>query len=235
MDELQQGDDSDESDDIALADIAARANGNKANIIKLKRSKGKLGANDARGKKRRLDAGGAASSPGPVNDADLTLAELSAMIDGDESVLASRQASPTPDDASFALDLDAAGKVPIDARRAQQLEDAHRRIWTTIAKRDVPKVYRTVLQSSSSKTMYWRRLSSVVQREAKRGAARNNKTVKDVQLRARKVMREVLVFWRGTRRKSASCVRRPRGRLLRRPRRRKRCVKPSVRRVSSTS
>ncbi|CDU23390.1 related to INO80-ATPase with chromatin remodeling and helicase activity [Sporisorium scitamineum] len=195
VDELTQGDDSnDDSDDVALADIAARANGSKANIIKLKRSKGKLGSADPRSKKRRLD-GGAALSPAPGSEADSMLAELGG-LDGDESAFASRQASPTPDDASFALDVDAAGKVPIDARRAQQLEDAHRRIWTTIAKRDVPKVYRTVLQSASSKTMYWRRLSSVVQREAKRGAARNNKTVKDVQLRARKVMREVLVFWK---------------------------------------
>ena len=194
---LQQGDEEDDdSDDVALADIAARANGSKQSIIKLKRSKGKLGASDPRNKKRRLEMGASASSPAPGSEADSTLAELAGGFDGDESVLASRQASPTPDDVSFALDVDAAGKVPIDARRAQQLEDAHRRIWTTIAKRDVPKVYRTVLQSASSKTMYWRRLSSVVQREAKRGAARNNKTVKDVQLRARKVMREVLVFWK---------------------------------------
>ncbi|EST06684.1 Helicase, C-terminal [Kalmanozyma brasiliensis GHG001] len=180
-------DEDDDSDDVALADMAARANGSKS-IIKLKRSKGRFG--DPRSKKRRLD--GAASSPAPGSEMD----EFGGHFDGDDSAFASRQASPTPDDASFALDLDAAGKVPIDARRAQQLEDAHRRIWTTIAKRDVPKVYRTVLQSASSKTMYWRRLSSVVQREAKRGAARNNKTVKDVQLRARKVMREVLVFWK---------------------------------------
>ncbi|TKY90988.1 hypothetical protein EX895_000987 [Sporisorium graminicola] len=193
-DELAQGDDDDDdSDDVALADIAARANG-KANIIKLKRSKGKLGSADPRSKKRRLD-GGAGLSPAPGSEADSMFADMGG-LDGEDSVFASRQASPTPDDVSFALDVDAAGKVPIDARRAQQLEDAHRRIWTTIARRDVPKVYRTVLQSASSKTMYWRRLSSVVQREAKRGAARNNKTVKDVQLRARKVMREVLVFWK---------------------------------------
>lgn len=197
MDELlQQGDeDDDESDDVALANIAARVNGSRSNVIKLKRSKGKLAAGDPRSKKRRFE-GGTASSPAPGSEADSAFADLGAAADGDDSVFASRQASPTPDDASFALDLDATGKVPIDARRAQQLEDAHRRIWTTIAKRDVPKVYRTVLQSASSKTMYWRRLSSVVQREAKRGAARNNKTVKDVQLRARKVMREVLVFWK---------------------------------------
>lgn len=195
-DGLLQADDNDDddSDDVALADLAAR-NGSKSNIIKLKRSKGKPAAADPRNKKRRLE-NGAALSPAPGSEVDSTLADFGSNFDGDDSAFASHQASPTPDDVSFALDVDASGKVPIDARRAQQLEDAHRRIWTTIAKRDVPKVYRTVLQSASSKTMYWRRISSVVQREAKRGAARNNKTVKDVQLRARKVMREVLVFWK---------------------------------------
>ncbi|PWY96940.1 hypothetical protein BCV70DRAFT_208990 [Testicularia cyperi] len=203
----QDGGDSDESEDVALADIAARTNGVRSNVIKLKRSKGKgsaaSAADSSKAKRRRLADGAAASSPAPGSEADsapadypVADAELSRMRDGDESLLASRQGSPSLDETSYALDLDAHGKVPIDARRSQQLEDAHRRIWTNIAKRDIPKVYRTVQQSAASKTMYWRRLASVVQREAKRGAARNNKTVKDVQLRARKVMREVLVFWK---------------------------------------
>ena len=36
----------------------------------------------------------------------------------------------------------------------------------------------------------------MVQREARRGAARNNKSTKDIQLRARKVMRELLLYWK---------------------------------------
>jgi DNA helicase INO80 len=59
-----------------------------------------------------------------------------------------------------------------------------------------PQVYRTVLASSANKAAYWRRVSSVAQREARRGLQRNTRTTKDVQLRARKVMREMLVFWK---------------------------------------
>ncbi|PWN54420.1 hypothetical protein IE53DRAFT_116636 [Violaceomyces palustris] len=137
-----------------------------------------------------------------MEDEDRPLAELSMMSraggeDLDESVIqASRKPSPELEEPIEEPTYDANGKVPIDERRAQQLEDAHRRLWTSIAKRDIPKVYRTVQASASNKAMYWRRLSAVIQREAKRGAARNNKTVKDVQLRARKVMREMLVFWK---------------------------------------
>ncbi|WFD28001.1 Putative DNA helicase ino80 [Malassezia nana] len=86
--------------------------------------------------------------------------------------------------------------IPLGARRAALLSEAHERVWTVIAKRDVPKVYRTVVASATNKAMYWRRLSSVVQREARRGAARNNKSTKDIQLRARKVMRELLLYWK---------------------------------------
>lgn len=88
------------------------------------------------------------------------------------------------------------GIIPIGARRAALLSEAHDRVWTTIAKRDIPKVYRTVVASAANKALYWRRLSSVVQREARRGAARNNKSTKDIQLRARKVMRELLLYWK---------------------------------------
>ncbi|SHO78959.1 Similar to S.cerevisiae protein INO80 (ATPase and nucleosome spacing factor) [Malassezia sympodialis ATCC 42132] len=88
------------------------------------------------------------------------------------------------------------GPIPIGARRAALLSEAHERVWAVIAKRDVPKVYRTVVASATNKAMYWRRLSSVVQREARRGAARNNKSTKDIQLRARKVMRELLLYWK---------------------------------------
>ena len=88
------------------------------------------------------------------------------------------------------------GTIPLGARRAALLGEAHDRVWTTIAKRDIPKVYRTVVASATNKAMYWRRLASVVQREARRGAARNNKSTKDIQLRARKVMRELLLYWK---------------------------------------
>lgn len=86
--------------------------------------------------------------------------------------------------------------IPIGERRAAMLDEAHKRVWSIIARRDVPRVYRMVQASAANRAMYWRRLSSVVQREAKRGAARNNKSAKDMQLRARKVMRELLLYWK---------------------------------------
>lgn len=109
-----------------------------------------------------------------------------------ESMLESRASSP----ASIVPEDPALTSGPMTERREQALIDAHRKIWSSIARKDVPKVYRIAQAGMSNKAAYWRRLSGVVAREARRGASRGNKTVKDQQMRARKIMREMLVFWR---------------------------------------
>lgn len=110
-----------------------------------------------------------------------------------ESMLDSRASSPA---SAIAEDASIQPGGPMTERRENALIDAHKKIWTNIARRDIPKVYRVVQAGVTNKATYWRRLSGVVAREAKRGASRGNKTVKDQQQRARKVMREMLVYWR---------------------------------------
>ncbi|PWN36896.1 uncharacterized protein FA14DRAFT_119093 [Meira miltonrushii] len=110
-----------------------------------------------------------------------------------ESMLDSRASSPA---SAIVEDVSLQPGGPMTERRENALIDAHKKIWTSIARRDVPKVYRIVQAGVTNKAMYWRRLSGVVAREAKRGASRGNKTAKDQQQRARKVMREMLVYWR---------------------------------------
>ncbi|UZJ53352.1 hypothetical protein CBS101457_002672 [Exobasidium rhododendri] len=120
------------------------------------------------------------------------------LLEGDDSVMDSRASSPDSlldDDTPLAMSAGLTSAMTQE-KREQQIIDAHRRIWTGIARKDIPKVYRTVQASATNKAMYWRRVSSVVAREAKRGIARSNKSTKDVQVRARKVMREMLVFWK---------------------------------------
>ncbi|KDN36516.1 hypothetical protein K437DRAFT_229700 [Tilletiaria anomala UBC 951] len=120
---------------------------------------------------------------------------VAAAVDIDSLAGGSRMPSPDMDDRT-GIDYTESGYVVIDERRAKALEEAHRKIWTMIAKKEIPKVSRTVQMSYTNKATYWRRISQVVQREARRAVTRNTKTVKDVQLRARKIMREMLVFWR---------------------------------------
>ncbi|PWN19527.1 hypothetical protein BCV69DRAFT_272183 [Microstroma glucosiphilum] len=86
--------------------------------------------------------------------------------------------------------------LPLDEKRIKQLEEAHRRIWTNLARREIPKVYRVVQATQLGRNTYTKRIAVVVQREARRGQTRHNKSVKDVQQRAKKAMREMLLFWR---------------------------------------
>ncbi|KAK0536071.1 putative DNA helicase ino80 [Tilletia horrida] len=88
------------------------------------------------------------------------------------------------------------GLVALEPMRIQKLDEAHRKVWTNIARRDIPKVYRTSQASYNNKMQYWKRISMMAQREGKKGNQRNQKTVKDVQARARRVVREMLTFWK---------------------------------------
>lgn len=98
-------------------------------------------------------------------------------------------------------------------KRWKAVEDLEKRVWSQIAKRDIPKVCRSSFvydlchkqkltqmfpiqvirvtqQSTSSRQFFAKRLSTIVAREARR-AAQRTRGAKDIQTRAKKVMREV--------------------------------------------
>lgn len=86
--------------------------------------------------------------------------------------------------------------LPLDENRLAQLEDAHRRLWVSMVRKEIPKVYRVLQGVISGRSVANKRIAVVVQREAKRSQARAFKSAKDSQLRARRAMREMLLFWK---------------------------------------
>lgn len=135
-------------------------------------------------KKRRVDDGGVAISSPAGSDRGTPFG------DADESM----QAEPSgPGDQIPDPD---GPPVPLDAKRIRHLEDAHRRIWVIMARKEIPKVYRYVQSTASSKASFAKRIAGVVERESRRVQTRTSKSTKDVQQRSRKAMREMLVFWR---------------------------------------
>jgi len=90
----------------------------------------------------------------------------------------------------------AATDGPGPKRKARSVDDLERRVWTHIARREIPKVNRIVTASTSGRQFFTKRLSAVVAREARRAQVRT-KGAKDVQMRAKKVMREMFVFMKG--------------------------------------
>ncbi|BGP23867.1 SNF2 family helicase Ino80 [Rhodotorula toruloides] len=75
-------------------------------------------------------------------------------------------------------------------------EELERKIWVQIARKDIPKVSKVQQQQTTSRQFFSKRLATVVSREARRAATRSKPT-KDVQTRAKRVMRELMLYMKG--------------------------------------
>ncbi|KAK9480623.1 SNF2 family N-terminal domain-containing protein [Lipomyces japonicus] len=69
-------------------------------------------------------------------------------------------------------------------------------IWRDIARKDIPKVARIVTSSLTIKQTNARKTAQLACKEARRWQFRTNKNVKDLQGKARRAMREMLVYWK---------------------------------------
>lgn len=74
------------------------------------------------------------------------------------------------------------------------MEEAQAKVWAQIVKKDVPKVYRVAVDGCLARQRELKKVSALVQREEKRQTNRLIKTTKNVQVRSKKMMREVSRF-----------------------------------------
>lgn len=82
------------------------------------------------------------------------------------------------------------------AQRLQQLEGAQHKVWLQIARRDIPKAYRYYQQGQSMKVHHNKRVAQHAAVVARRQSSRPLKAAKENQARAKKVVREMMLFWR---------------------------------------
>ncbi|BGP15225.1 Putative DNA helicase ino80 [Rhodosporidiobolus nylandii] len=87
---------------------------------------------------------------------------------------------------------------PAKKKKKQTLtpEELEKKVWVQIARKDVPKAFKVAQQQTSSRQFFSKRLSAIVARDAKRAATRT-KGVKEVQTRAKRVMRELMMYMKG--------------------------------------
>ncbi|KZT30521.1 hypothetical protein NEOLEDRAFT_1082564 [Neolentinus lepideus HHB14362 ss-1] len=131
---------------------------------------------------------------------------ISASRDGTPSASASRPASPAPTNTSsvvYELDeqippLKRAKKVDdaIMAKRVRVLEEAQKKVWTNISKREVAKVYKYHAMGYQARQAQLKRLAMLSSIQARRPFTRTAKASKDVQAKSKRLMREMLVFWK---------------------------------------
>ncbi|THH31999.1 hypothetical protein EUX98_g2177 [Antrodiella citrinella] len=125
---------------------------------------------------------------------------------GDATPVGSRPPSPAPTNVSatvYELDeaipaLKKAKKIDDAAmwKRVRGLEEAQKKVWTNIARRDVVKVYRYHTQGYITRTQQSKRIAQLSAGVVRKANQRSAKAAKDVQSKSKRLMREMLVFWK---------------------------------------
>ncbi|CUA71340.1 DNA helicase INO80 [Rhizoctonia solani] len=94
--------------------------------------------------------------------------------------------------------LPAVGKVDHATlvKRAIQLEENQRKIWVSLARKDIPKAYKLQASAYQTKLLQTKKLSGLVASYAKKPSSRTIATTKLTQVKSKRLMREMLVFWR---------------------------------------
>ncbi|KAG1755152.1 SNF2 family N-terminal domain-containing protein, partial [Suillus paluster] len=135
----------------------------------------------------------------------LGIGSAAGSVAGDVTPSASRPVSPALTATSVVYELDEivpplkrAKKVDENAmaKRLKNLEEAQKKVWTNIARRDVAKVYKYAAMGYQARQGQLKRLAMLSSIQARRPFTRTAKAQKDVQAKGKRLMREMLVFWK---------------------------------------
>lgn len=155
-------------------------------------------------KGRKRGGGGKKLLP-PDTLEGLGIASAGASVAGDITPSASRPVSPALTATSVVYELDdvipplkRAKKIDENAmaKRLKNLEEAQKKVWTNIARRDVAKVYKYAAMGYQARQGQLKRLATLSSIQARRPFTKTAKAQKDVQAKGKRLMREMLVFWK---------------------------------------
>ncbi|KAF8167976.1 SNF2 family DNA-dependent ATPase [Crassisporium funariophilum] len=149
--------------------------------------------------------------PGPKKrgglglDLDNEQASRPSSLIGDITPVVSRPNSPAPTNTTMVYELDEqvppmkkAKKVDDNAmmKRIKSLEEAQRKVWTNIARRDVAKVYKYHALGYQTRQSQLERIAKLASIQARKPFTKTAKANKDIQAKAKRLMREMQVFWK---------------------------------------
>lgn len=142
---------------------------------------------------------------GLVSEFELESGSLALSASADVTPAISRPASPVVAPSTFVYELDEqipslkkAKKMDDSAimKRVKALEEAQRKVWTNIARRDIAKVYKYHALGYQSRQSQMERIAKVASIQARRPFTKTAKASKDIQGKAKRLMREMQVFWK---------------------------------------
>ncbi|KAG0172957.1 putative DNA helicase ino80 [Apophysomyces sp. BC1034] len=89
----------------------------------------------------------------------------------------------------------AVGKPKV-AKSARKLETERRKIWLSIARKDIPRMARILSRVQATRSGNCKKIAQYCQKEAKRAATKGGRANRDVQTKSKRAMKEMLVFWK---------------------------------------
>lgn len=111
--------------------------------------------------------------------------------------------APKEDPRKEALKKDAKGgrpkeasPAPLSTYESKGYNQIYEQIWRDIARKDIPKVYRTKVNSLSTRQENLRKTAQLAGKQSRKWQERTNKSMKDTQARAKRSMREMMSFWK---------------------------------------
>ncbi|KAJ7070916.1 SNF2 family DNA-dependent ATPase [Mycena amicta] len=148
--------------------------------------------------------------PGPKKkahlgpDIELELASQAPSVSSDITPALSRPPTPPPPTPFYfelgqaIPPLKKAKKVDdgVMAKRIKTLEESQRKVWTSIARREVAKVYKYHILGYNARATQADRIAKIASVQARKPFTKTNKSTKDTQSKAKRLMREMQVFWK---------------------------------------
>lgn len=86
--------------------------------------------------------------------------------------------------------------VPFEPFVSKGYNQIYDQIWRDLARKDVTRVYKLAGESFATKQSNLKKTAILASKEAKRWQLKTNKGTKDLQARAKRVMREMMTFWK---------------------------------------
>ncbi|QKX60870.1 uncharacterized protein TRUGW13939_08016 [Talaromyces rugulosus] len=86
--------------------------------------------------------------------------------------------------------------IPGNAFETKGYNQIYEQIWRDIARKDIPKVYRTKTVSLTTRQENLRKTAQLASKQSRKWQERTNKSMKDTQARAKRTMREMMSFWK---------------------------------------
>ncbi|KAI9803745.1 MAG: putative DNA helicase ino80, partial [Phylliscum demangeonii] len=108
--------------------------------------------------------------------------------------------APAPASTPTPVALPAPSPARAERYASKGYHQMYDQIWRDLARKDVPRVQKIKDHSLSTKQSNLRKTAQLASKEARRWQLRTNKSLKDVQARAKRSMRGMTAFWKGNER-----------------------------------